>query len=58
MTLPNLQKYRDLMSEFDMTDEERDEVTLALWSIMNHFIDQAFEERSAQPYRKAARTGT
>lgn len=58
MTLPDLQKYRDYMSEFDMTDEERDEVTLALWSIMNHFIDQAFVGHSAQLYRKTSRTGT
>lgn len=58
MTLPNLQKYRDYMSEFDMTDEERDEVTLALWTIMNHFIDQAFGEHSTQLCRKVARTGT
>lgn len=58
MTLPDLQKYRDFMSEFEMTDEEKDEVTLALWTIMNHFIDDAFGEHSVQLCKKAAKTIT
>lgn len=58
MMLPDLEKYRGYMGEFDMTDEERDEVTLALWSIMTHFIDHAFDERPTIRPNKAARTGT
>jgi|APHig6443717817_1056837.scaffolds.fasta_scaffold01152_2 hypothetical protein len=48
MTLPDFEKYRDYMREFNMTDADRDEITLALWNIMNHFIDQAYGEHSTQ----------
>lgn len=36
------------MREFNMTDADRDEIILALWNIMNHFIDQAYGEHSTQ----------
>jgi hypothetical protein len=48
MTLPDFEKYRGYMGEFDMTDADKDEITSALWNIMNHFIDQAYGEHSAQ----------
>lgn len=58
MTLPDFEKYRGYMGEFDMTDQERDEVTLALWTIINHFIDQAFGEHPVQLCKKATKTNT
>ena len=41
MSLPDLQEFRPYMDGFNMTDEEKDEVTMALWKIAQHFVDQA-----------------
>lgn len=40
-TLPDLEKYRPFMDGFTVTDEEKDEVTLALWRVAQHFIDKS-----------------
>lgn len=48
MSLPNLEKYRPHMDGFNMTDEEKDEVTMALWKIGQHFVDQARGRDHAQ----------
>ncbi|MFA4846305.1 MAG: hypothetical protein WC654_07165 [Patescibacteria group bacterium] len=58
MTLPDLEKYRGYMDEFNMTDADKDEITLALWNVMNHFIDQAFGEHSVQLCQKVEITNT
>ena len=41
MSLPDLEEFRPYMDGFNMTDEEKDEVTMALWKIAQHFVDQA-----------------
>lgn len=48
MNLPDFEKYRPYMEGYDMTDEEKDEVTMALWKIVAHFIDQAYGEHATQ----------
>lgn len=53
MSLPDFEKYRGYMGEFNMTDADKDEITLALWNIMNHFIDQAFGEDPVQQCQRA-----
>jgi len=58
MTLPNFEKYRGYMGEFNMTVEEKDEVILALWTIMYYFIDQAFGQDPVQLCKKAKKTTT
>ncbi|MGE0108618.1 MAG: hypothetical protein AB7S81_02475 [Bdellovibrionales bacterium] len=42
MSLPDFEEFRPYMDGFNMTDEEKDEVTMALWKIAQHFVDQAF----------------
>jgi hypothetical protein len=42
MSLPDLDEFRPYMDGFNMTDDEKDEVTMALWKIAQHFVDQAF----------------
>ena len=50
MSLPDLEEFRPYMDGFNITDKEKDEVTMALWKIAQHFVDQAFgREPSMQP---------
>lgn len=42
MTLPDFEKYRQMATGLDMTDQEKDELILAIWTIVGVFVDQAF----------------
>lgn len=39
---PDFDKYRSLVAELDLTDEQKDELIQTLWSIMGSFVDRAF----------------
>ena len=36
---PDYEKYRPLVAEFDLTDEQKDELIDTVWSMMKSFVD-------------------
>ena len=42
MSMPDLQKYRPFVNDFDMSDEQKDELIMIVWNMMGNFVDQAF----------------
>lgn len=51
---PDLQKYRPLVEEFDLTDAEKDELIHTVWQIMESFVDRAFGVDPTQQAVRAA----
>ncbi|MGF1462355.1 MAG: hypothetical protein ACFB2Z_04185 [Maricaulaceae bacterium] len=45
---PNLDKYRPLLADMDLSDAQKDDALRALWSILSHFVDQAFDGDAVQ----------
>ncbi len=39
---PELEKYRHHLDEFDLTEEQKDELLVTLWQIMTQFVDLGF----------------
>ena len=39
---PELEKYRHHLDEFDLTEEQKDELLVTLWQIMIQFVDLGF----------------
>ena len=52
MNLPDLEKYRPLTKNFDLSDEQKDELIIAVWTIMGEFVDQAFGVHPLQLAKK------
>lgn len=44
----DIEKYRDDITEFDLTDEQADELLKTLWTIMSAFVDLGFGVDSVQ----------
>jgi len=42
MIAPNLEEYRPFTDGFDMTDEQKDELILTVWTILSRFVDESF----------------
>ena len=40
----NIEKYRPYLDEFDMSEEQKAEFIKAMWTIMQSFANQAFEQ--------------
>lgn len=51
MTLPDLEKYRPFTKDFDMTDEQKDELIRTTWAILWQLVDRAFDTPSLQSLR-------
>ena len=41
---PDIEKFMTHMDQFDMTDEEKTQFIEALWTMMENFVDQAFDQ--------------
>ena len=39
---PDLEKYRHHLDEFDLTEEQKQELLITLWQIMTQFVDLGF----------------
>ena len=39
---PDYEKYRPLLGDFDLTDAQKDDLLITMWSIMDSFIDRKF----------------
>ncbi|MCK0069953.1 hypothetical protein [Kordiimonas laminariae] len=39
---PELEKYRHHLDEFDLTEEQKQELLVTLWQIMTQFVDLGF----------------
>jgi len=48
MTGPDYDKYRPLVAELDLTEEERDELIYTVWSMMRSFVEASFGEGPTQ----------
>ena len=53
----DLSKYRRHVDHLDMPDREKDELLLALWRIMESFVDRAFGDDPASHLRNGAEHG-
>lgn len=40
----DVEKYRPYVDGFDLSEEQQDELLRAVWSVLEAFVDQAFEE--------------
>tara|TARA_R110002110_G_scaffold415618_2_gene652495 strand:+ start:2099 stop:2323 length:225 start_codon:yes stop_codon:yes gene_type:complete len=47
---PDLEKYRPYLKRFDLTDEEKDEFLLSLWTMLEGVADRAF---GTHPFQQA-----
>lgn len=45
---PDFDKYRPLVAELDLTDEEKDELIYTVWSMMRSFVEASFGEDPTQ----------
>ncbi len=45
---PDYEKYRPLVAEFDLTDEQKDELIDTVWSMMKSFVDASFGDDPVQ----------
>lgn len=49
---PELEQYRAYTKNFDISDEEKDELIMAVWVIMGEFVDLAFGVHPVQLAKK------
>lgn len=45
---PDIEKYRDYVDRFDLTENQKVELIHTLWRVMESFVDRAFETDPAQ----------
>lgn len=52
MIEPNYQELRPFIEGFNLTDEEKDEIILAVWNIAREFVEEAYGIHSVQLSKK------
>lgn len=45
---PDMEKFRALLGDYDITDEERDEFVRVMWSLCQQFVDMGFGVENTQ----------
>jgi len=53
---PDFKKYRQMIENPELSDEQKDEFIIALWSVIAQFVDQSFGDHPLQLSQKCSKT--
>lgn len=52
---PDIEKYRTLIASFGLARNQEDELLISLWTVMQIFVDHAFQEEESPENRDISR---